>query len=128
MSAPQPPSWKDILEASIRTISMMAPSSYRDTIISSLIYELLDRYGLTKGDLRPILEDHDIEFPEQVVCETCNEYDEDVDADDEQQPHIYYEECPYCEKYYHNETYAHKHNLLCIGHEYKCKHQEDNDA
>lgn len=107
-------------------ITMMAPTTtVGNNILDALIYELLDRYGLTKADIRPILEQYDLEFPEQVVCEACNQYDEDKDLDTEQQPHVYYEECPYCEKYFHNETLAYKKNLPCKGHQYKCQLEED---
>lgn len=124
----QQPTWQDIFEASIRTIGLIGGSAAAaNSITSALIYELLDRYGLTKAQLRPILEEYDIEFPEQVVCVTCNEYDEDTQIDNEQQPHVYYEECPYCEKYFHNDTFAYKTKLPCKGHQHKCRLQEDGE-
>lgn len=124
MTTPQPqPQWESILEASIRTIKMMSPNErISETLTRSLIYDLLDRYGLTKGQIRPILDQHTVAFPEQVVCEVCNSHNEDTDLDDELQPHVYYDECPYCETYHHNEDVAYKRNFPCKGHQYTCQY------
>ena len=113
-----------MFEAALSSIRLMATNE--EEVIDAFIYDLLDRYGITKADLHPFLEKWGLRFPIQVSCSICDEQcDPDKRLDHEQQPHVYYDECPYCDGYYHSETFAQKNNTPCKGHVNKCRRLEE---
>lgn len=100
----------------------------KNEIIANIIYDLMYLYGVTKGDLRSILLELGIDFPSQVVCAFCDAPENngpDLSLDNIQYPMSHYEECPYCQEYFHID----KGSLdPCRGHQVACKRQELSDS